>query len=273
VPSTSRARAALMVLVAAVFVLPLVFLALGSLRTPGLPPAPGLEVWPDPLRPQNYVDAARAVDLPRLFANSAAVALVAVPVTVLVASWAGFAATVGSRRTRRAVLGVALVAFTVPPAALWVPQVALLEQAGLTDRLPVVAFPALMATSAVFVLLFWLAYRRIPRSLYDAAAVEGLSGFRTWWTVAWPLGRSTTFAVAVLAFIWHWSNLVSPLLLLPREETWPVALGLRPLASAEPTFYPLVLAACLLATAPVAVAFLLAQRTLFVDALGGRRAS
>ena len=272
-PSTSRTRSALMALVAAVFVLPLVFLALGSLRTPGLPPAPGLEVWPDPLRPQNFADAARAVDLPRLFANSAAVALVAVPVTVLVASWAGFAATVGSRRTRQAVLGVALVAFTVPPAALWVPQVVLLERAGLTDRLLVVAYPALMATSPVFVLLFWLAYRRIPRSLYDAAAVEGLSGWRTWWTVAWPLGRSTTFAVAVLAFIWHWSNLVSPLLLLPREETWPVALGLRPLASAEPTFYPLVLAACLLATVPVAAAFLLAQRSLFVDALAGRRAS
>ena len=251
-----------------VFLAPLVLMVLGSLRQPGLPPPDGFDLWPDPARWRNFVDVTDVVPLLRQLLNSLLVVAVAVPVTIAIASWAAFVITTGARRTRRLLIALSLVTLMVPASALWVPRVVLLENLGLTDHTLVVAVPALMATTPFFVLLLALAYHRIPRSLFDAAAVEGLSAWRTWRTVGLPLTRPATFAVAVLAFVFHWSNLVEPLLLLADESTWVVSLGLQTLAAYEPTFYPLLLSGAVIATLPAVLFFVLAHRAFFTRTLG-----
>ncbi len=255
-------------LVVVLFMAPLALMVLGSLRLPGLPPPDGFDLSPDARAWENYQDVAQIIPLWRQLANTLLIVAVAVPVTVLVASWAGFVLAVGGTRIRRLLLTVSLVALMIPASALWVPRVVMLEFIGATDHTLVAATPALMATTPFFVLLLGFAYSRVPRSLYDAAAVEGLSTYQTWRLVAFPIARPATIAVGVLAFVFHWSNLIEPLLLLSRESTWPVSLGLRTLASYEPTFYPLLLAASVLVTLPAVLAFVLVQRAFFSRTLG-----
>lgn len=263
-----RTRAAAVVVLCAVLGAPLLLMLLGALRRPGLPPPDGFDVWPEQPRWANFDDAATIVPIGRQLLNSLLIVSVAVPVTVLLASLAGYAAVAAGRRGRAVVVGVSVAALLVPASALWVPRVVLLDLLGLTDRTVVVAFPALMATSPFLVLLFALAYARVPRALFEAAAVEGLSPLRTWRTIAVPLARPAAFAVAMLAFVFHWSNVVEPTLLLAEEEKWPLSLGVRSLAALEPTLYPLFLAGAFLATVPAVLVFLLAQRALFTGAVG-----
>lgn len=252
-----------------VFLAPLTLMVLGSLRRPGLPPPDGFDLLPVPARWQNYLDVGTIVPLAQQVANSLWIAGLAVPVTVLLASWAAFALVTAGPRMRNWLLVASVAALLMPASALWVPRVVLFEQAGLADHTLVAAAPALMATSPFFVLILALAYSRIPQSLLDAAAVEGLSPLRTWRLVVVPLTIPASCAVAVLAFVFHWSNLIEPLLLLAREEEWPASLGLRTLAAFEPTFYPLLLAAAVIVTAPAVLAFVLVQRALFSRTLGG----
>lgn len=83
------------------FSAPLVAMVLGSLGQPGLPPPDGnLDLVPDSARWANYGDASTITPLARQIANTALVVVVAVPVSVLVASLAGFVITVGSTRQR-----------------------------------------------------------------------------------------------------------------------------------------------------------------------------
>ena len=264
----SRTRVTAGIVVALLFASPLVLMVLGSFRRSGLPPLDGLELLPDVARPRNYVDATTVVPLVRQLVNSLTVVAVAVPVTVLVASLAGFAIVTAAPRTRHALVALSVLAMIVPVSALWVPRTVLLDQLGLTDRTLTVAAPALMATTPLYVLLFALALSRLPRSLFEAARVEGLSPLRTWQRVAVPLSWPTAFAVGVLAFVAHWSNVVEPILWLSREDSWTAALGLRSLASLEPTFYPLLLAAAVMVTAPAVFLFALAQRAFFDRTLG-----
>ena len=256
------------VAVALLFAGPAVLLLLGALHRPGLPPPDGVDVIPEDPRWRNLKDATLLVPLGRQLLNSVLIVSIAVPVTVLVASLAGFAMVTAARRTRVLLIAVSVAALAVPASAMWVPRVVLLERLGLTDRTAVVAFPALMATSPFLVLLFALAYSRIPRNLVDAARLEGLTAVNTWRTVALPLAKPAAFAVAMLAFVFHWSNVVEPLLLLSHEETWPVALGIRSLSTLEPTLFPLFLSGALLATVPPVLAFALAQRALFRGTVG-----
>jgi multiple sugar transport system permease protein len=176
-------------------------------------------------------------------------------------SWAliGFAIVTARRRT--ALIAVTLAAFMVPPAALWVPRVVLLDRLGLTDHTLVLALPALAGTSPFYVLLFAFVYARVPRRLIDAAAVEGLSPLKAWWLV-FPLARPAAFAVAMLAFVAYWSALIEPQLLIPTEERRPVSVALWSLASLDPAMHPIFLAGAVLVTLPPVIVFLLAQRAL-----------
>ena len=260
-------RLTLTVVLCVLFLMPLAFMVLGSLRTPGLPPPDGFEWLPSPLRFSNYQTVFLLVPLWTFLRNSLIVVAVAVPLTVLIASLAGFVMATAELRTRKWLIGLSLVALMIPLTALWVPRFVLFKWLGLVDTLIPLMMPALMATTPFYVLLFALAYTRVPRSLFEAARLEGLSPFQVWRKVAWPLGKPVAFAVAVLAFAFHWSNYIDPLLYLSTEKTHTISLGLRSLATLEPTMHPLLLAASVMAAAPPVIAFLLAQRAFFRQTL------
>jgi multiple sugar transport system permease protein len=251
--------------VAAVFIFPLVFLVLGALRAPGAPPPTGLRVLVPQLTGGGFERAFELVDLGRQLVNSVIVALLAVPLTVLVASWAGFAATRLSARGRRLVVGGSLVALLVPLSALWVPRFVLFSKLHLVDTYVPLVAPALMATSPLYVLLFFWSFSRLPRDLIDAARLEGLGLLAIWRRIAAPLVRPTTFAVGALAFVFHWSNFVDALLYLNDPSLYTAPLGLRQLRDLGPTDFPTLLAASLVVTLPAAVAFGAVQHRFLSD--------
>jgi multiple sugar transport system permease protein len=249
------------------FALPLAFMFLASLRFPGLAPPDGFELIPAQATFATYDFVFRFIPLWGQIGNSLVVVAVAVPVTVLVASLAGFALVTSEGRAQRFLIVVTVGAMMVPVSALWVPRAVLFRWLGLTDSLPVLMLPALMGTTPFFVLIFALAYGRIPKDLYAAARLDGWSPFGIWRRVALPLARPATFAVAVLAFVAHWSNFVDPLLYLSDERLATVPLGLRQLQTLEPQNFPILLAASVIATLPAIAAFLIAQRAFFARTL------
>jgi multiple sugar transport system permease protein len=247
-------------LIAAAFLLPLVFMVTGSLREAGLPPprTPELLPWPPAL--DNYTRAFELVDIPRYAANSLLVVAIAVPLSVLVASWAGFAISQLPRRARSALVALSLVLLMVPVTALLVPRFAIFSALGLTDTYVPLVAPAFLATSPFYVLLYYWAFRRLPAELYEACRLEGLSPFAIWRRVAMPLVRPVTVAVGVLAFVYTWSSFLDPLVFLFDEEKFTLPLGLKSLAQLDPSNFPLLLAGTVVATLPVIAAFLFVQR-------------
>jgi len=268
--SNALVRAAATVLLAGAFVTPMALMVLGSLRSPLLPPAAGLDVWPDDPRWSNYDSVGSFLDWPTYLLNSAAVVSVAVPVTVLVSSAAGFLLRFGSTKTRWWVGAACALGLLVPASALWIPRVVLIRSIGLADHTLSIV-PSIVAATAPFgVLLFFLAYARLPPAWFDVAATEGLSSLRTWWRIALPAARGASFALALITFVYAWSDFIDPLTLVSSPQRWPLALGLRSLADSEATLYPIYLAAAVLATAPAALVFLVTRRAIFTVATGER---
>lgn len=260
-------RALAVLLMSGLFLMPLAFMVLGSLRSPGLPPAQGFELVPAYRTSSNYRAVFAFVPLWTFMRNSLIVVAFAVPLTVLVASWAGFAIARTEPRTQRRLVILSILALMVPVSSLLIPRFVMFRFLGLLDTLWPLVAPALMATTPFYVLLFALVYSRVPKSLYEAAEVDGMSPLAVWWRVAFPLGKPATFAVSLLAFVWHWANFYDPLLYLSSTKRFTLPLGLRSLGTLEPTLYPVLLAGSLMATAPAVVAFLAAQRAFFTKTL------
>ncbi|WBB68602.1 carbohydrate ABC transporter permease [Micromonospora sp. WMMD812] len=243
-----------------VFVPPLLLLVSGSLTEPGLPPPPTPRLVPDPVSTTGYHDAVEIGGLLRASLNSVLVAVVAVPLSVLVASLAGFALARLAPRTTATVVGASLLALMVPATALLVPRFAIFRALGLTDTLVPLVAPALLGTSPLYVLVYYLAFRALPADLYDACLVEDLSPLRTWWRVALPLVRPVTAALTALTFVLTWSNFLDPLIYVYDRDQFTLPLALRSLSVLDPTNFPVFLAGAVLATVPALLVFVLAQR-------------
>lgn len=246
--------------VALAFLLPLFWMVAGSLRMPGLPPARTIEWLPDPLSPGNYARIFEILPLGHYAFNSLLVTSIGVPLTVLVASWAGFAMAQLPARSRGRLVVASIGLMMVPISALFLTRYVLFTWAGLVDSHAALIAPAVMGTSPLFVLLFYWTFRRVPAEIFESARLDGASALRTWGLIAMPLTVPTTVTVGVLAFLFYWSDFVSPLLYLKSEALYTLPVGLRQLQQLDPANWPLVMAGAVVMTAPSVLAFLAVQR-------------
>lgn len=246
--------------VAVLFALPLLLMVSGSLRPAGTAAPPTPDLLPSPASIDSYRVAVELGGLGRAALVSMGVAALAVPLSVLVGSWAGFAMTQVSRFWAQALVAASVVALMVPVTALLVPRFVLYRMLGLTDTLVPLVLPALLATSPFYVLVYYLAFRAVPGDLFDAARLADLSPLRTWWRVAMPLVRPVSAAVAALVFVLTWSSFVEPLVYVYDRDLFTVPLALRSLSTLDRSDYSVFLAGAVLASIPALVLFALAQR-------------
>lgn len=251
---------AVSILISALFILPLVWMASASLRQPGLPPPRTMEWWPEPLAWSNYNRIFEMLPLGRYIFNSLLIAGIAVPITLVTASLAGFAMTQLNRRGRESLLGLSVVLLVVPTVAVWVARFILFRTLGLFNSYAALLAPALMGSSPLFVLLFFWSFRRIPRELYDAARMDGAGPLEIWWRVALPLSGATVIVVGILTFLLYWGDFTTPLFYLKSQTLYTLPVGLRQLQELDRTNWPLLLAGAMVMTLPSVLLFGIVQR-------------
>jgi multiple sugar transport system permease protein len=259
-------RHALLIAIAVLFVLPIVWMMAASLRQPGLPPPRAIELVPDPIVPGNYAQVFELLPFGRYFLNSLIVVIAAVPLTIVVASWAGLAMSQLPDRSRRGLLAFSIGLLLIPFSALWLTRFVMFSAIGLTNSHLALIAPALSGTSPLFVLLFYWTFRRVPRELFEMARVEGAQALSIWWRVALPIALPTAAAVAMLAFVFYWSDFVSPLLYLKSQSLYTLPMGLQQLQQLDRTNWPLLMSGAVMLTLPPVLLFLIVQRYFLRDA-------
>jgi len=249
-----------LVVVTLIFIFPIISLVIAPLRQPGLPPPRGVEFIPQNPSLQSFKDAFSLVPLARSILNSLLVTGIAVPITIITASWAGLALTLMRGRLRMLIIGALILLATVPVTAVWIPRFVLFDKLGLIGTYAPLIAPALMGGSPLFVLFYAVAFHRIPHEIFEAAILEGCGVLRLWWRVALPLVKPTTTAIVLLSAVAFWSNFIDPLLYLKSEKDLTAPLMIHSLELLGPTNWSVFLAASLVVTIPVIVAFFAAQR-------------
>lgn len=261
------------ILVAAVFLLPVLWMLTAALREPGLPPARTVEWLPAQPHVENFATLFELLPFGRYLVNSLAVVALAVPLTIVTASMAGFAMALLTARARTILVVLSVALLLVPVTALWLTRYLVLQWVGLTDSLLALVVPALAGSSPLFVLLYYWTFRRASIEVFEMARLDGAGPLATWWRIALPLAVPTSVAVAVLTFILYWSDFISPLLYLRSQELYTLPLGLRQLQQLDPADWPLLMAGALVLTVPAVLFFLLVQHLFLGErGLGGRRA-
>lgn len=244
------------------FALPLWWMFVAATRPMGAPPPTSVEWLPHGGGIANLAELFRLVPTGRYLVNSLLLELVAVPVTLLVASWAAFAMRFAPTRARHALVVLTILTMLVPGAAVGLTRFLVFKHLHLIDHLAALAAPSLAATNSFFVLLFYRAFRRLPDELFEAARLEGAGWISQWAHIAMPLSRPAIVAVSILAFSYYWSDLTAPLLVLKSEDHYTLPVGIEMLREMHSIHGPVLMAGCVVMVLPVLVLFLALQKTL-----------
>jgi multiple sugar transport system permease protein len=104
-------------------------------------------------------------------------------------------------------------------------------------------------------------FRTIPEEMADAARVDGASEFNIFTRIVLPLSVPVLAAITVFTFLYAWNDFQGPLLYLTSPQNYTMALGLQDFKGQRIVSWNLLMAASVVFTLPIIVAFFFAQKT------------
>ncbi len=254
----------LLIVILVVTLLPLVNMLSAALQPVGVNPT-GL-AWPSDPQWGNFVEAFQVGQVWRLMGSSALIVLGVVPISLLIATLAGYA--LGGVRVpgNRIILILFVVGLTIPFESLVIPIYYQMQGFGLLNTQMAVILPLLGLYMPFSV--FWMRahFVNVPRELSEAARVDGASVLREFWSVQLPLAAPALSALAILLFIWTWNQFLLPVALVSDPLNRTVAGALTFFQGQYSLSIPLLNAGALIIIAPAVIVFLIFQRR-FINAL------
>jgi raffinose/stachyose/melibiose transport system permease protein len=242
-----------------VILLPLAFSVIGGFRTnKQLVEKPvGL---PNPWVFEKYTSILSSSSFWRQVGNSTLIALLTTVVVVPAASMAAFVLSRYSFKGRELVYGLFTLGLLFPAAVAILPLFITLRQVGLLSNPLGVALPQAAFGLPLAIVIMRPFFRSIPQEIQDAAAIDGCSPLRFYWSIMLPLSRPALSTIAVITIVSSWNSFLLPLLVLidPNEHTIPI--GVNNISSQYSTDFARVLAYTTLSMIPALVFYAIAER-------------
>jgi ABC-type glycerol-3-phosphate transport system permease component len=209
---------------------------------------------------ENMRDAFRDGELLRWIGNSVIIVVAAVVVSTLIAAVAAYPLARRSFRGRDGFVGLSVVLMVVPPVVLVVPLFLLFVDLHLINsRLGVVLiYIGLSIPFAIFILINFFA--TIPRSLEEAALIDGASTWRVLRFVVAPLAAPAIVTVMVVNGVWVWNELLIAVVFLQDNNARTLTAGLTFFQGRFLTNDPLVMSGALIASVPMLIVYIVGQR-------------
>ena len=219
----------------------------------------------DDLRVENYARAWREARFGDYFFNSVLVTGVSVGLIVALGALAAYALARFHHPAGNVVFWLFLAGLMIP-AQLAVVQLffELRELGVLNSRLGLIlVYTANGLPFAIFVLAGF--FRSLPRTLYEAAIIDGCSEFSAFWRVLLPLARPGLVTVAIFQFIGVWKEYFFAFMLTSGDidggaRTLPLGLANLSITAQYRSEYGSLFAGIVLVTVPILIVYLLLQR-------------
>lgn len=218
------------------------------------------ELIPSPWRFTNFVEVFEETNLPLAFFNSSFIATAHVSLTLFLCALGGYAFAAFPRAPGRDTLfAFVLGTMMIPGVVTLIPVFVILNKLHVVNTYTAMIVPGAANAFGIF----WMrqaVQQNVHRDLLDAARIDGCTEFGIFWRVVAPILRPALGALGILVLIANWNNLMWAFIVLRTSEMYTLPLAIYLLQGEVRTPYGQVMAASLLATLPLVVAFFLFQR-------------
>jgi multiple sugar transport system permease protein len=255
---TVVAERSLLIVLAIMFLAPLIFVLLTSFMTTDQ--AAGPKLWPSPLHPANFVDVFSQSGLVRATINTVIYAGLSTIGVVISSLPVAYALSRLQWRGRSATFIVVLATMMLPAQVTAVPLYVMWAKLHLVGTLAPLIIPNFFGDAfSIFLLRQFLL--TIPQEYVDAARVDGAGEWRILMKIVVPLARPAIAAVALFSFLYAWNDFFGPLLYAGENaHSWTVSVALSNLRGQHHVQWNLTMAATVLFMLPVIALFFAAQK-------------
>lgn len=258
--------------VSATTVMPLVWTLSTSLKPESEILTGYLELVPREPTLEHYAELFLDGPFGRYLINSTIIAMGGTITNLFFGALAGYALAKLRFRGRGPVFAIFLGSMMVPPVITMIPSFLVLRYfpfaggndvlgqggMGLINSYWAVILPFAAGPLAVFFMRQF--FGSLPSELGDAARIDGASEFRIFWQVYLPLATAGLAVLGVLTFQAGWNAFLWPLIVLNDPEMLTVQVGLAGYVNEHQTTYGPLMAGTIIASLPVLIVFIFAQR-------------
>lgn len=247
-----------------VVVFPFYWMLIASLKPLILLAMNPLDLWPDPaeITLRAYREIWLQFQFGRFFTNSLYVSILTVLLSLAFATPAAY--TIARLRFRgRTLLSRSILAIYLFPAiVIAVPMYALYTKLGLRDDLHGLVFIYLAQTLPVAIYMLHSYFKSLPPDLEEAGLMDGCSRLGVIRRITIPLSLPAMASVALYTFMIAWNEFLFAFLFLDSPSHFTLSRGIMQIANNINVSQQLLMAAALIATAPVILLFLSFERYL-----------
>jgi len=206
---------------------------------------------------------------PTTFANNLKLLIISTIFLVAFASMAAFAISLTRGRFLKKYYSVTIGVMTLPFTLAMVPLATIMKTLGLNNSYLGTSFVYAACTIPFAIFLYCGHIKTIPKEINEAAMLDGCSLMQTYWYIYMPLLKAATGTVVILRSVFFWNDYLIAYVTLSKVSMQPLMLTLYSFASQRLSSFDLLFAGTLLASLPIIILFVSAQKYFVGGAMAG----
>ena len=181
---------------------------------------------PESLNIDNYIRAIETSNLGLYLKNSLIVLIITIVCLVLFSSTAAFAIEKMQFKINKAVLSFFLIGITIPIHVTLIPLFQIYRATGLLNTYWALIVPQIGFNLPLSIYLFVSFYKFIPNAIMEAAAIDGASVWKIFFSIVLPMSKNSIITVITMNTIFVWNEFVFANTFISRSELKTIPIGL-----------------------------------------------
>lgn len=208
---------------------------------------------------ENYYEAFERLSFLQTFLNSVVITGLSVGIIILFSSMAAYALSRNKSKISSILFFIFIAAMLIPFQSVMIPLVSIFGQLDMLNRVGII-FMYLGFGSSLSIFLFYGALSGIPKTVDEAARIDGASNFQIFWHIIFPMLKPITVTVGILNTIWIWNDYLLPSLVINQQGMETIPLKMFYFFGEYTKQWHLALAGLTLAIIPVIIGYFMAQK-------------
>lgn len=213
---------------------------------------------------ENFLEVWNSYNFLILYKNTLLMILLRVVCACLTATLAGYAFGRLEFPFKKFLFSLILIQMMVPGQIFIIPQYLIVSKLHLMNTQFALVLPG--AVTAFGTYLCKQSYQSLPRSLEEAAEIDGCNIGQRFLYVMLPLTRSSLVSLGVFTALFAYKDLMWPMIVCPRADATTLTAALSRLQGQFASNYPQIMAGAVLAVIPMLIIYLIFQRQ-FVEGI------
>ena len=219
--------------------------------------------WPPKFFPTEWVATQfayvwKVLPIPTMLKNTVCFASAVTVISLFFDSLAAYAFARMEFKGKKIIFGIILLTMMIPFQIVMIPLYLEEYKLGILNTFIGLVLPRAASAYGIFMLTSF--FSSIPKSLDEAARIDGMSEFQIYLKIMLPLSKPALVTLGIFHLMNNWNDLLYPMMLTSTQEKRTLSAGLATLVGSNAIKYGPTLAATVIAIAPLLIVFLFGQR-------------